>query len=158
MKLFGLLLLLLGAFFVSREYSRYMRKRLAECEGFLSFIKYMRRQVHCFLRSPSEIGRDFEGEAIAPFLSELRREESLSSAYLSSVESFSLSREEREVLSELFTSIGSCYADEGVRLLDVALERLSELHGELSEGSKKNTRLVATLSSAFAVGVFILVI
>ena len=69
MKFIGLFILLLCALAVSREYSGYSRKRIAELGDFLELARYMRTQIHCFLRSPHEIADGFDGEAIRPFIS-----------------------------------------------------------------------------------------
>ena len=158
MKYLGLAFLLIGAFFISREYSKYIQKRLAECEGFLLFIKHMRRQVGCFLKPPCEIGEGFVNKPITPFLLALGDSESVHSAYLSSKDSFSLSLPEDRTLTELFSSIGSCYAGEGIKLLDSSVEKFELLYRDLSQDSKRSTRLVATLTATLAVGIFILVV
>ena len=120
MKLFGLLFLLLGALSLSREYSGYTKKRLAECEEFIAFIKHMRLSLKCFLKPPREIARTFQGDAIKPFLDMLEKEENMALAFEASKPCFSLSPEEEKVLTELFSSIGSCYAEDGVHLLEAA--------------------------------------
>ena len=82
MKLFGLLFLLLGALSLSREYSGYTKKRLAECEEFIAFIKHMRLSLKCFLKPPREIARTFQGDAIKPFLDMLEKEENMALAFV----------------------------------------------------------------------------
>ena len=158
MKLFGLALLLLGALIISREYTRYVRKRIAECEGFIAFIKYMRLEMRSFLRPPREIGRGYSDESIAPFLNALESEESIYSAYSASRRSFSLSREEHTALEELFSSIGLCYAEDGVRLIDSSLERLEGCREELLSDGVRGARVFQTVSAALSVGLFILLI
>ena len=158
MRLFGLAFLLFAALLLSREYSRYVNKRIDESMGFISFIKYMRLEMRCFLKPPREIGRGFCNDSIAPFLTALESEESLLSAYTVSESAFSLSVDERTVIEELFRSVGVCYAEDGVRLIDGALERLWELYErELSDG-RRGVRVFGTVSAAVSVGLFILLI
>lgn len=158
MRLFGLTLLLLAALFLTREYSRYVNKRIAESRGFISFIKHMRLEMRCFLKPPREIGRGFYNDSIAPFLSALEREDSIFSAYTASEDAFSLSTDERAVIKELFYSVGVSYAEDGLRFIDGALERLSELHeSHLSDGLR-GVRVFGTVSAAVSVGLFILLI
>ena len=158
MKLLGLALLLICALVISREYSRYLKKRIAECEGFISLITHMRLEMKCFLRPPRDIGRGFESTAINSFISALEGEESVYLAYSKSRPSFSLTVEERAPLEELFSSIGVCYADDGVRLIDEALERLEELRGRLTSDGLRGARVFKTVSAAVSVGLFILFI
>jgi hypothetical protein len=158
MKLLGLALLLICALVISREYSRYVKKRIAECDGFISFIKHMRLEMKCFLRPPKDIGRGFESSAINFFISALEGEESVYLAYSKSCSALSLSLEERAPLEELFSSIGLCYADDGVRLIDEALERLEMLRGRLTTDGLRGTRVFKTVSAAVSVGLFILFI
>lgn len=158
MKLFGLSLLLLSALLISREYTRYVRKHIAECEGFISFIKHMRIEMRCSLRTPREIGQRFSDEAIASFLLALEQEGSLYSAYNASRRSFSLSDDERVALEELFSSVGQCYADDGVRLIDDVLDRLQASRASLLTDGVRSIRVFQTVSVAASVGLFILLI
>lgn len=158
MKIFGLFFLLFGALSLSREYSRYVKKHLAECEEFISFIRHYRLLLKCFLKPPREIAKAFRGEAIAPFLDMLEKEENPALAFEASKGRFSLSEEENKVLSDLFSSICTCYAEDGVRLLEAADEKLTALYKELHERSVRSTRAFSTVSAAVSVGLFILLI
>ncbi len=158
MKIFGLLFLLSGALSLSREYSGYVKKHLAECEEFIAFIKHMRLLLKCFLKPPRDIARAFRGEAIKPFLEMLEKEDNMVLAYEASKGRFSLSSDEEKVLMELFSSIGSCYAEDGIRLLEAADERLTALYTELRERSSRSSHAFATVSAAVSVGLFIFLI
>ena len=158
MKIFGFFLLLLGALAFSREYSRYVKKHISECEEFIAFIKHMRLELKCFLKPPREIARTFEGKAIKPFLDSLESAESIRAAFDSARGRFSLSEEEGRALEELFSSIGSCYADDGVKLIDTATERLTSLHADLCESAGRGARIVAVVSTALTVGIFSLLV
>ena len=158
MKIFGFFLLLLGALVFSREYSRYVKKHIAECEEFIAFIKYMRLELKCFLKPPREIGRAFDGIAIKPFLDSLESSESIRAAFDNAKSRFSLSPEERRALEELFSSIGSCYADDGVTLIDSATERLSDLHSDLCKNAGRGSQIVTVVSTAVTIGIFILLV
>lgn len=158
MKLFGLALLLFSAFVISREYTGYVKKHLAESEGFISFIKHMIFEVKCYLKPPREIVKGFHNEAIEPFLNALLTEESMYSAFEVSRLALSLSGEECRVLEELFSSIGTCYADDGVRLLDSSVARLSELNVALRSDGLRSARIFGIVSTAVSVGLFILLI
>ena len=158
MKIFGFFLLLLGALTFSREYSRYVKKHISECEEFIAFIKYMRIELKCFLKPPREIGRAFHGRTIKPFLDLLESSESIRVAFDDAKSRFSLSEEERRALEELFSSIGSCYADDGVKLIDSATERLSALHADLCKSAGRGSQVVTVVSTAITIGVFILLV
>jgi hypothetical protein len=158
MKLLGLALLLLCALILSREYKGYQKKKIAECEGFIAFLGYMRLELRCFLRSPREMGRSFENEAISAFLSSLENEDSIHKALKVSKGALSLTDDECRPIAELFSAIGGCYADDGIRLIDAALLRLDELHSELVANGERSARVFGTVSSAVSVGLFILLI
>ena len=158
MELFGLFTLLALALALSREYSKFVAKREMECKGFLLFVGHMHRQVSSFLKTPREICAGFSCEAIEPFLLALLREDNIFLAYESTRSAFSLSSEVDTELSLLFSYIGSCYAEEGVRLLSGAEERLRVLSSECEANGGRSRRLFSTLCAAGALGIFILVI
>lgn len=156
----GISAVLFAAIMLSREYARYMKKRLDECEGFLAFIGYMRIQVGCFMRPLRELSENFSSEALAKsgFTDALRVEKNIYDAYKVSEPALSLSAEEKEVLEVLFSSVGECYLEEGVRLIEASHTKMEGLYSELKAERPRSTKLVSVLSATLAVGFLILVI
>lgn len=156
----GISAVLFAAIMLSREYGRYMKKRLAECEGFLSFIGYMRIQVGCFMRPLCELCENFSSEALekSGFTNALKTEKNIYDAYKASESALSLSAEEKEVLEVLFSSVGECYLDEGVKIIEASHTKMERHYSELKAECPRSTKLVSVLSATLAVGFLILVI
>ena len=152
--------MLTSAAVISREYSKYMEKRMLECRDFLAFIAHMRIQVGCFLRPVKELAAGFSSPALekAGFVSYLESADSILSAYRQCEANLSLSEEEKSVLNTLFSSFGAGYLDDGMKLIESAYSGMEILCGRLAEEKTKNTRLVTTLSVTLALGIIIFVI
>ena len=160
MKYLGIILILLSSLLVSREYRRYMQKRLDECLGFCNFIAHMKIQVGCYLRPVRELARGFSSAALSRtgFLSSVEKCDSLGKAFSECEPSLSLSEEERGELRAFFSSFGDGYLEQGVQAIETAHTNMERLMAALSEQKDKNIRLVSTLSVTLALGVAILVI
>lgn len=152
--------MLMASFFISREYCRYINKRVLECRDFVAFISHMRIQVGCFLRPVKELAIGFSSESLdrAGFIDALSNSENISEAYLKCEPSLSLSEEEKEVLSGFFSSFGEGYLDEQVKLIDSVYQRMEELYSKLCREREKNTRLFVAISVTAALGFVIFVI
>ena len=160
MKYVGILLVLASAFISSREFSRRMDQRVAECKDFLAFIAHMRIQVGCFLRPVKELGEGFSSPALerVGFIAALKECDRIYDAYSKCEGELSLSDAEREVLNTLFSSFGEGYLDDGIKLIDNCHSAMERLYLKLCEEKTKNTRLVTALSVTAALGVIIFVI
>lgn len=153
-------MVLLAALIFSREYSNYMRKRLRECGGFLSFISHMKIQVGCFMRPVGELASGFSSKPLSEvgFIASLEKSDGIYEAYKEVEPRLSLSKNEKEVLETLFSSIGDCYLDEGMKMIESAYVRTQGLYDSLSKECPKSIKLVSALSVTAALGFFILVI
>lgn len=160
MRYFGLFIIVFAASAISFEYARYMKKRLAECEGFLSFFEHMRLQISSFLHSPRKIADGFESEALRAvgFLSALSECGDTLTAYRQIEGSLALSLAEREVTRELFSALGSCYRPDALRLIDEASEKMKARMAALTVECPKNVRLFTSLAVTCALGIVILLI
>lgn len=149
-----------AAFLLSREYARYIGKRAVQCEEFLSFIAYMRIQVGCFLRPARELAAGFHSRELERigFLGAVNEGVSLFEAYKSTEDSLVLSKEEREVLRTLFSSLEECYLDDGIRIIDSSYKEMEKLCRKIRDERPKNVKLAATLSVTASVGFLILVL
>ncbi len=160
MKYVGILLILVAACAISREFSKQMAKRTGECKDFLAFIAYMRIQVGCFLRPVKELGEGFSSPALenAGFMDSLANSDCIFDAYKKCEANLSLSSQEKEVLETLFSSFGEGYLDDGIKLIDASYSAMEKLYSKLCEEKAKNTRLVTALSVTAALGIIIFVI
>ena len=160
MKYVGILLILISAIATSREFSKHINKRAAECKDFLAFIAHMRIQVGCFLRPVKNLGEGFSSPALekSGFISALAESDCISDAYKKCEQKLSLSSEEKETLNTLFSSFGGGYLDDGIKLIDNCYSSMERLYMRLCEEKTKNTRLVTALSVTTALGIIIFVI
>ena len=160
MKYAGILLVLAAAVITSREFSKYMKKRLAELKDFLSFVAHMRIQVGCFLRPVKELGEGFSSPALekAGFLDSLAEADCIFDAYKKCEGNLSLSDEEKETLCTLFSSFGEGYLEDGMKLIDACYLGMERHYLKFCEEKTKNTRLVTALSVTAALGTIIFVI
>ncbi len=160
MKYVGILLVLFGTYFFNREYSRHMRRRLAECEAFLAFISHMQIQIGCFLRPVSELAAEFESpelEAVG-FLAALRKGENIYDAFKASRQRLALTDGECEILEELFSSLGSVYFEGGMKMIELSYSRLDVCRARLKEECPKCIKLATVLSVTAALAFLIFVI
>lgn len=160
MKYFGIFLLIIAASSFAREYTVYMKRRLSQCRDFLSFISHMRICVGCYLLPSDELWRGFESDELSAvgFLDSVKSGDGIFSAYKKCEGNLSLSREEKSVLSELFSSLGEGYLEDGMHLIRASEERMQELYRALYEDFPRCVKLAATLSLTAAIGISILII
>ena len=160
MRYLGFFIIVLAAAAVSREYARYMKKRLSECEGFLKLFEYMRIKISSFLDSPRKIAEGFDSDALRSvgFLSALSESGDTLLAYRKIEGGLSLSREERGVVEELFSSVGSCYLEDAVRLIGAASEKMKGRQVALAVECPRNIRLFTSLAVTCALGIVILLV
>ena len=157
MRYLGFFVIIFAAAILSREYARHMERRLAECEGFLRFFEHMRIKVSSFLSSPKELCTDFDFGALhkVGFADALRSSSDTLSAYKQISGALSLSDAEKKIVEELFSSVGSCYRTDAVRLIEAAEEKMSRVRDELAATLPKSVRLVTSLAVTGAIGIVI---
>lgn len=160
MKYIGAFIVSIAALLMSKEYSRYIKKREVQCEEFLSFIAYMRIQISCFLRPSREIAKGFSGEELERigFIDAVERGESLYEAYKATENSLVLKFREREILKTLFSSLEECYLDDGIRIIDSSYKEMEGVCRKIREERPKNVKLAATLSVTASIGFLILIL
>ncbi len=158
MKYVGILLILIGAAVISREYAAHMKKRIRECEEFLEFIGHIRTQLSCHMCPANELGEGFSASSIRAFTELVYERGGMLEAFLASVHGFSLSEEETGILSELFSSIGKGSLEDELKCIDQAYERLEDHLSHQRESGRKNIRLVSVLSVTGALGFLMLVV
>ncbi|MBO7304493.1 MAG: stage III sporulation protein AB [Clostridia bacterium] len=160
MRYFGLFIIVFAAAAVSWEYAKHMKKRFRECEGFLFFFEHMRIGISSFLHSPRKLSEGFSSDALRSvgFLPALAESDDVLEAYKKAEGSLSLSREERGVIEELFSSVGSCYLSDALRLIDRASEKMKVRRAALAAEYPKNVRLFTSISVTCALGIVILLI
>ncbi len=153
-------MILLSVWIFSDSYSKHTKKRLLEYEGFLEFISHVRLQMSCYLKPARQLAEGFYSKPLADsgFLEYIGKCESISEAYRRAEGRLSLSKEERKLLSGLFSSLGEGYLHDELKLIDAYRSQLEEGFFRLKKDAPKNSKLISTLSVTAAVGFLILVI
>lgn len=160
LKYIGAALILLLAFYLSREHKKEVEKRLGEGEACLLFMKSLRREVGCFLRPISEWARGYGSTCpgLLSLISRLRSGMSLGDAYGEIEDGLCLSPSAKRSFSSFCTSFGKGYMEDELRMADAHISQLELcLEGERAEGARQ-CRLVSTLSVASSFAIVILLI
>ncbi len=155
LRLLGAGILLLAAFFISREYSGYLDRRLREYEALCAMLSHAK-----------EGGRgrgrwaDFADDCLerCGILSALRAGKDLFTAFTEGCGGLSLSKEARDRLSERLSDLRSATAAEAQKILGEIEEALRAELATESEQADKNRRIVRALliGGALAVGVMLI--
>ena len=153
-------MILLSVLIFSDSYSKHTKKRLLEYEGFLSFIYHVRLQMSCYLKPTRRLAEGFYSKPLADsgFLEYIGECENIYEAYKRAESRLSLSKDERELLLGLFSSLGDGYLNDELKVIDAYRSRLEEGFSQLKRDAPKNSKLISTLSVTAAVGFLILVI
>lgn len=155
----GMLLIFLAFFGFAYFYLRFCRARLAEAEGYLAFLEALRGELLCAGRPLSL----FLAEVSVPRLEEngflpcLRAGEGLSDAF-SHATGGALGREERRVLTELFSSFGHAFRAEELSRLAKSLATLEGLTEEARRELPRTERVVRTLCASLSLSAVILLL
>lgn len=144
------------SYLIALEIKKYKRHSLAVCEELYALMLHIKLEVSCYLRPLSVLLRDFT----SPLLEEdfLPRARTMGLSEALSASRLPISGEERRILSSLFSSLGSGYAADAVRLIDAyAAEFYSSLTVRRAD-LPREARLVNTLCASAALGLLILMI
>ncbi|MBQ8322047.1 MAG: hypothetical protein IJX92_06755 [Clostridia bacterium] len=154
----GIGLILLSALAVSRWYERFIRRRIAEDEGFSALLLHIRAGVECFLSSAEELLRGFENEALmnAGYLGGDGAD--ICERFRRSSERLCISDKVRGILRDFFDSFGKEYKSGTVALIDRTRAALDEHIKAERESAEKDVKLVRTVLLSAALGAVILLI
>lgn len=158
-KTIGSVLLLYAALFITREYEKFLGRRLGVCLGFCELISHVRRRVEGYLTPADRLLDGFECGALEDvgYMSKARNS-GLRNAYFEVEGALPLDCATREALSEFFTDFGKDYKEETVKAADRALSALRGCADRMSCENEKSLRLWRAVAVAAALGVIILLI
>lgn len=156
LRLSGAGVLLLAAFYISREYSLYLDRRLREYEALCALLSHERERGNC--KGKSALA-DFVDECLekSGILSALREGKDLFASFSEGCGGLSLSKEAKGRISEKLRDLrGKATADAHKMLGEIEAALRSELASE-SELAEKNRHIVRALliGGALAVGVML---
>lgn len=157
-KLFGLALLLISALSTVKRYREYNRRRIAEEEGFVSLLNYIKGRIKRYLTPVSEIVKEFSDEGLSRtgFLKEAAEGKSMISALESTYDKLSVCKEFKEVLKNAFSAIGVGYKDEVLSNLEEATDNLEKILEKEKETLHKDEKVFSSVLVAGVLGLFIL--
>ncbi len=159
MKLVGICILLFTSMLISRELVSRRRHRLALCEELLRFVSFLRLQIGCFLRPIPEVVASFRSDELSKcgFLSP-GGDADLAARFSSSGLPEIVGAECSQIMASLFSSLGSGYLEDEIKLIDVHRAQLSELVDRERAETERQVRLIRTLTGSASLGLVIFII
>lgn len=156
----GASVIALASLLLSRTYSLYVKRRVAEYSAYLSFLELMRREISCSLCTPREIGSRASSSVLEEngFIGRIRAGESMLAAFGSTEKESLMSASDRSTLEEYFRGFGLGSLDTELRALDFVIGEISKREREEREGASARIKLAATLLVLFAAAVTVLLI
>ena len=157
MKTVGICLLLFTLFYAVRRLSAAQRARLELLGEVYDFLRYIRRQVKCYLLPLKDIAASYSTELLerCGFLDRLRSGEN---PLVSFTGEYRIADAPMGVLSAAFSSFGEGYVEDEIRSLDTAIEDMSLLLSKERAECAKRVKLYSVVGAAIGVGSLILVI
>ena len=159
LKLAGICILLFTSILTSRELVSRRRSRLVLCEELLRFVSFLRLQIGCFLRPVHEVASSFHSDVLSSsgFLP-VGECGDVGRAFADSDLPRIVGQDCARIADSLFSSLGSGYLEDEVRLIDVHRAQLSELVERERIETERQVRLIRTLTASAALGAIILII
>ena len=156
----GALAVIVGSFFVCREYEKYLARRLGELIGLRDLISHARGMIEKYLSYGAELWRGFTNEALEScgLMDALREGRGLSEAFASCGDRMALTAEERAELACDFARLGKGYKSGEVSLLDTLENKLCEMADGESDQAEKNIKVFRALLLGGALVVVITVV
>jgi hypothetical protein len=146
---------------VIKGYSRFMKKRLSESLDMLTVIEAVRRGIATRLMTPREClsaELSLSSLGVLEFCKQVSCGKTLSEAFSAGKPSLSLSRECRDILSEYFSSFGTGYREDEIRLADDVIERYGARLSEERAQGVGDAKVFKSVAVAVTLGVIILII
>ena len=160
LKLFGGLLLLVGALLISQEYSAYCKRRILEYDGFIALLLHAESKISKYLASGEGLWRDFENDALLKcgFLECIKSGDTPLSAFRKCEGSLNLSKSAKDKLRALFSVLGEEYREGEIsRLSSFREELLAERNAE-EDRLMKSVKVTRALLVSSALAVIIIFI
>lgn len=154
-------LVLFTACTVSGEYKKFIEKKLALCEGFLSLLTFIKAELACRGRSVREWAKEFSDTALSDvgFTQALIEKESLDGAFRETKDKMPmLGAETVRLLEGYFSTFGKSYRAEEEGEACRVFEELNRLLAREKSDCGRSVRAVRVLSYAVALGIIILLI
>lgn len=143
----GIALIMIAALLVSREYEKYLDKRVCEYRGLVAMISHAESEIAKSLAYGEGLWRTFHDDALEKcgLLPLLREGEGISSAFGKIKEKTSLTSEAKEKISVLFAGLGKGYAESELKTINDIKESLTVRLKYEEESAEKNLKIARAL-------------
>lgn len=152
-KIFGVAMILLSCFAISRMLISYESKKIRQIDSFIALIRYIRNQIDCYSIPMDKILSDCSSDI---FDNIGGKPEELGFQKILDREEIIVDGEGRRILVEFGESLGKNYRDRQVKLCDSAVSSLEAVrHNEVKNynGKKKTINVLC-----FAIGGIIILL
>ncbi len=156
----GIGMLMIGALLVSREYEKYLDKRLGEYRGLVAMISHAESEIAKSLAHGEGLWRTFHDDALerCGLLTLLREGESLQTAFEKSKTKMSLTADAKEKISVLFSGLGKGYVESELKTINNIKESLTDRLKNEEESAEKNLKIARALLLGGALCAVIMII
>ena len=156
LKWLGALLVVSVIAFASREYSRYAKRRLSECESFISLLKHVKGEINRFLSTPSAMLKRYSDQNLerVGFLALWRTGKSLYECFESCRARLAIPERIKDKLSRFFYGFGENYKDGEIARTEYYIDEIEPLLREEEQSLPGRIKLVRTLAAAISLGYF----
>lgn len=160
LKIIGICILIFTICYISKTLSDKRRRALSVYEELSRFLHFVKRSIGCYLMPLRDIAVGFDSELLDSygFLALIRDGacgiDALEKSGLCGV----LDAESSRLLSTFFSSFGSGYLDEELRLVSSVLEELDEKVAFERRRTPERVRLFGTLGAAASLALLILIL
>ena len=160
LKWIGTMLVVAILVFFGREYSRFMMRRLSECESFLFLLKRIKGEIGRCLSTPRAIFKDYKDDNLerVGFLNLQRSGKSLGECFDGCADKLSLPVQIKDRLSEFFSHFGENYKDGEISQIEYYVGEIEPLLNEERTRLPERIKLVKTLVAAVSLGLIILIV
>lgn len=159
LKILGVGLICAAAAVFFGEYKKQLEGRRDACQGFLSLLSHIRRQIDCFLTPMERLLHDFSDEFLEKcgYL-ERAGKIGIREAFFEMKDKFPLPKEAAEILQKLFSTLGRDYREGTVRELDLSISSLEKCLAKEKDDSEKDLKIAGILAASVALGIIILIV
>ena len=156
----AVVLMLLVALFIGREYSAYMERRLAQMRGFSSLFSHAEEMISKYLSPADAIVSDFTDPELEKcgFLPALREGKDLLGAFEACSGQLALTSGMKREIGEFLSGFGRGYKDGELKRISAFRRRLEQEMASCAESAQKDVKAVRALlfGGAMAAGILII--
>ena len=160
LKIIGGACVLIAAAAMARLYDAFSKRRLSECESFISLLEHIRSEISCFLSPKERIFRGYEDENLerVGFLPLVREGEDMGDAFDKISQRLLVGKSGLDILASFFSGLGRGYKDGAMALGERCIAEFRKYYESLKDESEKNVKLFRTVIIGLGLGILILLL